>query len=65
MYLWMFLHEVQVFECWTLLCQLVLPCPSFVGGAFEVILLVVPETGWQQVVHHHDTNVDTTGLQEE
>ena len=61
----MFLHEIKIFEGWTLLGELMLPRPPLVGGAFQVVLLMVAYTGREEVVHHHNTDVHTTRLQKQ
>ena len=61
----MFLHEVKVFEGWTLLGELMLPRPPLVGGALQVVLLVVAYTAREEVVHHHYADIHTTRLQKE
>ena len=64
-YLCMFLHKVEIFERWALLSELVLPRPPLVGGAFQIVLLVVANAGREEVVHHHYADVHTARLQKE
>ena len=59
----MFLNEVQVLEGGAPLGELAGAGLALVGGAFEVVLLVVADAGGQQVVHHHNTDVHTAALQ--
>ena len=61
-YLFMSLHEIQVLEGGAGLLRFPLTCLPLVGGALQVILLVVPHARRQQVVHHHYTDVDTPTL---
>ena len=61
----MFLHEVEVFEGWTFLGELMLSRPPLVGGAFQIVLLVIAYAGREKVVHHHYTDIRTTRLQKE
>ena len=59
----MLFHEIEIFEGRTLFGELVLPRPPLVGGALQVVLLVVAYAAREQVVHHHYTDIHTTRLQ--
>ena len=56
-------NEVKVFEGGAPLGPLRRTGLALVGGAFEVVLLVVDHRGRQQVVHHQDTNVGASTLE--
>ncbi len=58
----MSLREVQVLEGGALLEQLTAAGFPLVGGALQVVLLVVAHAGGKQVVHHHNSDVHTATL---
>ncbi len=55
-------YEVEVLVCGALLGLLPGAGSALVGGALEVVLLVVLDVRRKKVVHHYDTNVDSTTL---
>lgn len=54
--------EVQVFERGTGLLPLLPGSPSLVGGSLQVIFVVHFDAARQHVVHHHQSDVDASGL---
>lgn len=61
-HLLMFIHKVQILEGGASLAALASTGLPLVGGALQVVLLVVADAGGQQVVHHHDTDVHAATL---
>lgn len=54
--------EVQVFVCGTRLFSLFPGRLSLVGGSLQVVFVVHLDGARQHVVHHHQSDVDASGL---
>ena len=61
----MSLLKIKILKSWTRLAQFISRCFSLVRGSFQIIFLMVLESGWQKIVHYSDTNIDSTALGDE
>lgn len=60
----LFVHvlKVQILVSGTGLLSFFPGCPSLVGGSLQVVLVVHFDRAWQDVVHHHQSDVDAPWL---